>query len=106
MVINFDEEEGHEEGQVRPSKSDRAEIGLFLSFSFASFMYPILIIQFYFLSTGICLHTTASVAPTRAIHTTDTAEGTRVRYWAKCNFASRKPKADDFIAVSIAMVRH
>ena len=33
----------------------------------------------YFSSfTGMNLHTTAKMAPTRAIHTTDTAEGTRV----------------------------
>jgi len=51
------------------------------------------------------LQTTAKIAPTRAIHTTLTADGTRVAYCVKCNLASKNPNADDFIAVSIAMVR-
>mmetsp|Transcript_48969 Transcript_48969/g.122724 ORF Transcript_48969/g.122724 Transcript_48969/m.122724 type:complete len:275 (-) Transcript_48969:570-1394(-) len=55
--------------------------------------------------TGMNLQTTASVAPVTAIHTTDTAGGTRTAKSAKCSLARRKPNADDFMAVSIAMVR-
>mmetsp|Transcript_66946 Transcript_66946/g.81999 ORF Transcript_66946/g.81999 Transcript_66946/m.81999 type:complete len:218 (+) Transcript_66946:150-803(+) len=40
-----------------------------------------------------------------AIHTTLTAEGTRTLKAPKCKEAKRKPKALDFIAVSIATVR-
>jgi len=35
---------------------------------------------------------TPSVEPVTAIHTTDTADGTRVRKSAKCNLARRKPE--------------
>eukprot|EP00962_Isochrysis_galbana_P042250 scaffold15728_cov51-Isochrysis_galbana.AAC.1 len=48
---------------------------------------------------------TASEDPTSAIHTTDTADGTRTRKSPKWSFARRKPKADDFIDVSMATVR-
>ena len=44
--------------------------------------------------------------PTSAIHTTETAAGTRTRNWEKCSLASRKPKAELFIDVSMATVRH
>lgn len=56
--------------------------------------------------TGMNLQITASVAPTKAIHTTEAAEGTLAPYCLKCNFASKNPKADDFIAVSMAIVLH
>lgn len=67
---------------------------------------------------------TAKVDPVTAIHTTETALGTRVSSEGKCSFAyhksrisetnlsvsisvltKRKPKAEDFIEVSIAIVR-
>ena len=48
---------------------------------------------------------TAMLEPTSAIHTTETALGTRTAGEPKWSFASRKPNADDFIAVSIAIVR-
>ena len=80
-----------------------AEIGiLIILFAYIMNLFPILKFGFHLRESAPYI----TEGPTRAIHTTDTAEGTRVRYWAKCNFASRKPKADDFIAVSIAMVRH
>jgi len=44
--------------------------------------------------------------PVSAIHTTETALGTRASYCPRWSLASRKPKADDFIEVSIAIVRH
>ena len=47
---------------------------------------------------------TAMVLPNTAIQTTETAEGTRTRYSGKWRDASKKPKALDFIAVSIATV--
>ena len=43
--------------------------------------------------------------PVSAIQTTDTAEGTRAANAPKCNLASRKPKAELFIEVSMAIVR-
>mmetsp|Transcript_534 Transcript_534/g.2031 ORF Transcript_534/g.2031 Transcript_534/m.2031 type:complete len:223 (+) Transcript_534:237-905(+) len=43
--------------------------------------------------------------PMTAIHTTDTAEGTRTMYSEKCCDASRKPNAELFMAVSMAVVR-
>merc|ERR1719456_1701009 len=49
---------------------------------------------------------TAKLEPTRAIQTTETAEGTRTMNMPKWSFARRKPKAEDFIDVSIATVRH
>jgi hypothetical protein len=49
---------------------------------------------------------TASEDPTSAIQTTETAEGTRTRKSAKWSLARRKPKALDFIDVSMATVRH
>ena len=49
--------------------------------------------------------TTANKDPVSAIQTTDTADGTRAANSPKCNFASKKPNADDFMEVSIAMVR-
>lgn len=55
--------------------------------------------------TGMNRHTTARIAPTSAIHTTDTAEGTRAPTCLKCSFANRNPNALLFIAVSMAMVR-
>ena len=51
------------------------------------------------------LQITARIDPVKAIHTTDTAEGTRAAYSPKCSLANKKPKALDFIEVSIAMVR-
>jgi hypothetical protein len=38
---------------------------------------------------------TPSVEPVTAIHTTDTADGTRVRKSAKCNLARRKPVVEE-----------
>lgn len=55
--------------------------------------------------TGMKRKATASDEPTSAIQTTETAAGTRTMNCAKCSFARRKPKADDFIEVSIATVR-
>jgi len=49
---------------------------------------------------------TASEEPTSAIQTTETAAGTRTMKEAKWSLARRKPKADDFIDVSMATVRH
>ena len=43
--------------------------------------------------------------PVNAIHTTLTADGTRAAYSPKCNLASKNPNADDFMEVSMAMVR-
>lgn len=57
-------------------------------------------------STGMYLQITAKIDPVKAIHTTLTAAGTRAAYCPKCNLANRKPKAEDFMAVSMAMVRH
>jgi hypothetical protein len=54
---------------------------------------------------GILRQMTAMVEPTTAIHTTDTAAGTRTMKSWKCSEASRKPNADDFIDVSMAVVR-
>ena len=62
--------------------------------------------SFFASFTGINLQTTARLAPTNAIHTTETADGTRAPYCWKCSFANRNPKAEDFIAVSIAIVLH
>ena len=45
-----------------------------------------------------CLHS--------KIFSTDTALGTLASYWPRCKEARRKPKAEDFIDVSMAMVRH
>ena len=55
--------------------------------------------------TGMYLQITANMLPVKAIHTTLTADGTRAMYSPKCSLARRNPKADDFIDVSIAMVR-
>ena len=55
--------------------------------------------------TGMYRHTTASNEPVSAIQTTDTAEGTRAANSPKCNFANKKPNAEDFMEVSMAMVR-
>mmetsp|Transcript_24532 Transcript_24532/g.97353 ORF Transcript_24532/g.97353 Transcript_24532/m.97353 type:complete len:203 (-) Transcript_24532:598-1206(-) len=57
-------------------------------------------------STGMKRHATASEEPTRAIHTTETADGTRAASAPKWSFASKKPNAEDFIEVSMAIVRH
>jgi hypothetical protein len=51
------------------------------------------------------LQTTANKLPVKAIHTTLTADGTRAMYSPKWSLAKRNPKADDFMEVSIAMVR-
>lgn len=56
--------------------------------------------------TGMNRQITAMVLPSTAIHTTETADGTRTRYSGKWRDASKKPKALDFIAVSIATVLH
>ena len=45
-------------------------------------------------ATGIARKATASEEPTRAIHTTETAAGTRTRKAEKWSLASRKPKAE------------
>merc|ERR1712167_531528 len=54
--------------------------------------------------TGMKRHATAMLDPVSAIQTTDTAEGTRAAKAPKCNLASRKPKAELFIEVSMAIV--
>lgn len=51
------------------------------------------------------LQITAKIEPVRAIQKTLTAEGTRAAKSPKCSFANKNPKAEDFIDVSIAMVR-
>ena len=43
--------------------------------------------------------------PVSAIQTTETADGTRAAKAPKWSLASRKPNADDFIDVSMAIVR-
>lgn len=55
-------------------------------------------------SNWLYLQNTARIAPTRAIQTTETADGTRAPACLKCNFANKNEKADDFMAVSMAMV--
>lgn len=50
------------------------------------------------------LQMTARILPVRAIQTTLTAEGTRAAYCPKWSLARRKPKAEDFMEVSMAMV--
>mmetsp|Transcript_2982 Transcript_2982/g.7252 ORF Transcript_2982/g.7252 Transcript_2982/m.7252 type:complete len:247 (-) Transcript_2982:323-1063(-) len=55
--------------------------------------------------TGIICQMTAMLDPMSAIQTTETAAGTRTRYSPKCRVASRTPKAELFIAVSMAVVR-
>merc|ERR1712094_12923 len=54
--------------------------------------------------TGMKRHATAIDEPVKAIQTTDTADGTRAANAPKWSFASKKPKADDFIEVSMAIV--
>ena len=54
--------------------------------------------------TGMKRHATAMLDPVRAIHTTDTADGTRAANAPKCNLASRNPNAELFIDVSMAIV--
>ena len=54
--------------------------------------------------TGMKRHATAIEEPVKAIQTTDTAGRHRGGEGAKCNLASRKPKAELFIEVSIAIV--
>ena len=56
-------------------------------------------------ATGRKRKATASDEPTSAIQTTETAAGTRTRKELKWSFARRKPKAELFIDVSMAMVR-
>lgn len=65
---------------------------------------PSAIYSFFLSPTGMYLQITARVDPVTAIHTTDTAGGTRARKGAKWSLARRKPKAEDFMAVSMAMV--
>ena len=56
--------------------------------------------------TGMNRQITAMVLPSTAIHATETADGTNsARYSGKWT-SSKKPKALDFIAVSIATVLH
>ena len=55
--------------------------------------------------TGMKRHATAMLDPVKAIQTTDTADGTRAANAPKWSFASKKPNADDFIEVSMAIVR-
>lgn len=43
--------------------------------------------------------------PVIAIHTTEIAAGTLASKDPKCSLAKRKPKAEDFMDVSIAIVR-
>merc|ERR1712167_410617 len=54
--------------------------------------------------TGMKRHATAMLEPVSAIQTTDTAEGTRAAKAPKCNLARRKPKAELFMEVSMAIV--
>ena len=54
--------------------------------------------------TGMKRHATAIDEPVKAIHTTDTAEGTRAANAPKWSLASKKPKAELFIEVSMAIV--
>ena len=55
--------------------------------------------------TGMKRHATAIDEPVKAIQTTDTADGTRQAKSPKWSLARRKPKADDFMDVSMAIVR-
>lgn len=56
-------------------------------------------------STGMYLQMIAIMEPVMAIHTTEMAAGTRASKVPKCSFARRKPNADDFMEVSMAIVR-
>lgn len=47
----------------------------------------------------------AIIEPVIAIHTTEMAEGTLASKLPKCSLARRKPNADDFMEVSMAIVR-
>ena len=55
--------------------------------------------------TGMKRHATAMLDPVKAIQTTDTADGTLAAKAPKWSFASKNPKAELFIEVSIAIVR-
>lgn len=55
--------------------------------------------------TGMYRQMIAIMEPVIAIHTTEMADGTRASNDPKWSFASRKPKADDFMEVSMAIVR-
>ena len=56
------------------------------------------------LHTGMKRHATAIDEPVKAIHTTDTADGTRAANAPKWSFANKNPKAELFILVSMAIV--
>lgn len=55
--------------------------------------------------TGMYLQMMASMEPVIAIQTTEIAAGTLASNEPKCSFANRKPNADDFMDVSMAIVR-
>lgn len=79
---------------------------MFLLFSFVKILYSFVTISFVLASSiGMKRQITARVDPVTAIQTTLTAAGTRTKYSGKWSDASRNPNAEDFIAVSIAVVR-
>ena len=55
--------------------------------------------------TGMYLQTTDRRLTINANQTMLTAEGTRAIYSPKCNLASKNPNAEDFVDVSMAIVR-